>query len=130
MSATLAVQIYYTDALLAQMRLWAMPDGQLWTEDNETRLVSIMGKFGTFAGDQYVLVNNEIYDDNPYYCLSMVLSAAFGRSDLDCFDVVLDINDEYSQTGIMDVDLEEVLVELDITLPQMDEPAGSYPHLN
>lgn len=45
---------------------------------DEAQLREALGKFGTFIGDDYLLVNNEFYDgDNPYYGLSPVLRSIF-----------------------------------------------------
>lgn len=78
-------------------------------------LDKILAKCGSVFGNNYVLLNNEVWDGgSPYYNLSSLIDSAFGIED--SFDDLL--HGKYQTEGINYVELEEVADELGITLPE------------
>lgn len=105
MSQSVDVNIYDKEKLLQALRDWGA--------NNDDLTNKILAEFGTFAGDKYILLNNEFYGEfNPYYNLATVMDRAYQHPD--SFDVLLDFNNEYSTEGTSSVEVWDVCERLDI----------------
>jgi hypothetical protein len=103
MGISIDVNLYEKDKLLQKLEAWGAKDKEL--------TMKILEACGTFLGDTYVLLNNELYDGySPYYNVAELFDSAFDGED--SFDIFLH---EYRE-GINAVDLDDVADELGITL--------------
>lgn len=111
MGISIDIHIYDADTLQAKLKTWGATDPELSRK--------ILEACGTFAGDKYILLNNEYGDGySPYFNVASLFDAAFKLED--SFDIFLDSDNEYSKDGISYVDEYEVAEELGIT-PSDDE---------
>jgi len=75
---------------------------------SEPMLTKILSEFGTFTRDSYILLNNELYDENPYYSCIEIIDKYFNiDSHWDCF-----LNREIFTEGINFADKYDVLERL------------------
>ena len=110
MGISIDVHMYNKPALLDALQKWGATDLD--------KAVRILEQFGTFAGDTYVLLNNEYYDGgNPYYGLLNVLDKAFGRDDVHTKVFLTDLRTE----GISWADEREIAEELGINMDDEDD---------
>lgn len=75
--------------------------------------IRILESCGSFAGDQYIILNNECYDgNNPYYTVATLLDSAFNlENSFDCFL-------KQRKDGINYVDEEEIAENLGFNLKE------------
>lgn len=107
MSISIDIHLYKHQELLSALEAWGADDIGL--------LTAIMRECGTFAGDTYVLLNNELWGEySPYYKVSELIDAAFHRED--SYKLFMDRKSGYHTEGINAVELGAVAHRLGIVL--------------
>jgi len=93
--------IYNTVLLNQRLREWGAKDKELNHK--------ILRSCGTFVGDKYILLNNELWECSPYYTVATLFDSAYKDIAEDSFDIFLMMSKE---EGINAVDKEEIAEEL------------------
>lgn len=71
MGICIDLNIYKAESLIQRFK-------DIGVEDEE-RIRAILSDCGRFVGDEYIILNNEYYDEyNPYYSVIDILDTAFG----------------------------------------------------
>lgn len=72
MGIRIAIKIYNTEKLLKNLKDWGAND--------ESLLMDILKTCGTFTEAEYILLNNEYYEEyNPAYRIHELLESAFKK---------------------------------------------------
>ena len=107
MGISIDIHIYNKSKLIEKLKKWGA--------DNDELTMKILEKCGSFFGDKYILLNNELWDGySPYYNVTTLLDSAYKKEK--SFDIFLFNGDE----GINAVELYEVADELGIEIIEDD----------
>lgn len=108
MGVSIDLNVYSKQKLMDKLEEWA----DISYHSEVIKLNAILDSCGITLGDNYLIMDNEYFDDyNPLYCLFELLESAFGKTaSYDCFDV--------SMRGINTVDKEEIAEELGFELKE------------
>lgn len=121
-----AVTVRVYNATKLQIKLMDNIDTHIAISDTvgfyriKSKLHSLLAKFGSFVGKDFVIVDNEFADDwNPFHLLDDALRAVFGAAlsemhkecKFDWFEILLELNHEYICTS---VDLHDAIAEFEL----------------